>query len=201
MSKQQDERTENLRELLRQHWNHCRHLESERAWFMNAYAIVVGGAMAFLIGMGVEDVATLPSNRLFQIFIVFLIGLTFFGFFHTMRWTYAFECHRIKVNTLTRIIWGEGGFNARVPLDPTMVIPPMEIPPKFIKGFFRTRHWFSLFYFFILIGLLVICSFLEATSPKFPCWITVLASATTLLALYLGIFWHLSLKKMEKGEK
>jgi predicted dehydrogenase len=196
MSNQQDEQLENLRELLRQHWNHCRHLESERAWFMNAFAVVVGGAMAFLIGMAVKDIDALADIKFFQVFIVFLAGLTFFGFFHTLRWTYAFECHRIKVNALAEIIWGESQSKARVPLDPTMDIPPMEIKPKFIKGFFRTRHWFSLFYFVILLGLIAL-SFLLGL----PCWVWALAIAVCVIASYLGLFWYLSLKKIEKGKR
>jgi len=97
---QANQKVENLRLLLQQHWDHCRHLESERSWFMNAYAVVIGGVSAFIIGMRVEDLAELESSSTFKFLVASLIVFTFFGFFYTVRWTYAFECHQERVNKL-----------------------------------------------------------------------------------------------------
>lgn len=212
MSNQQDERAENLRELLRQHWRECQHIESERAWFMNAYAVVVGGALAFIIGMKSGEIEAFETSVLFHVLIVFIVVFTFFGFFHTLRWTYAFECHRKRVNEFATILWLESG--AKVPLDPTMDIPAMHIVPAFtpiwkwklrmprcirnpINEFFRTRFWFPLLYLGILIGLAV----LFYGVAGFPSWAKWLAIAFSALALLLGIRWWFSLKGIKKERK
>lgn len=135
---QSKQKVENLRVLLEQHWDHCRHLESERSWFMNAYAAVIGGVSAFIIGRGVEDLAKLESLLTFKFLVAFLIGFTFFGFFHTVRWTYAFECHRQRVNKL--IGWMEPGSTPTIVWkDLDMNIPTMELPLPNLR-----RVWKSL---------------------------------------------------------
>lgn len=197
MSQQEREKAENLRELLRQHWLHCRHLESERAWFMSVYAAITGGMFTFM--------AYLASQAWWS--LLFLVWFAFVGFFLTIRWTYAFECHRKKVNKLARVLWLES--RVEVSLDPTMDIPAMHILPKFIyrkkvpdrlqrivNELFRTRYWFALFYLLILI-FLVIFSFIAG----FSLWSQVIAITASLIALFLGVRWYSSLKEMENGNR
>ena len=187
MNHQENEKAENLRELLRQHWLHCRHLESERAWFMSVYAAITGGMFSFMAYTGLQT--SWP--------LYFLIGLTFFGFFHTIRWTYAFECHRKKVNELAWIVWLDSGVEVKSALDPTMEIPPMRIIPdsrcgKKINELFRTRYWFPLFYFFILVGLAIL-----SCVAGLGVWCKVIASVASGIAFLIGVGWCFSLKKIK----
>jgi len=177
------EKAENLRKLLEQHWLHCRHLESERAWFMNVYMVAMGGVLTLIAFKG--PVSPLP--------FYFLIWLTFSGFFHTLRWTYAFECHRKKVNELIRILWSETG--VKTPMDPTMDIPPMFIvPERFQKvgELFRTRYWFPFFYFIILLGF--VFYFIIADFSPLSVWMAI---AALVFASILGVRWYFSLRKVE----
>ena len=164
---------------------------------MSAYAAITGGMFAFIAYEGAKT--WWP--------FCFLIVLTFVGFFHTIRWTYAFECHREKVNKLTRIILSKSKTGAS--LDPTMNIPAMCILPKsickmrmpsrlqqIVNQVFRTRYWFPLLYFFILIGL-VILSF----APDFSVWVQVIAIIALVIAFFLGIGWYSSLKQIGKEKK
>jgi len=177
---QQNNDPENVRKLLEQHWLHCRHLESERAWFMSVYAVITGGVLAFMAQRGSETLGGLQI--LWPLY--FLIVLTFFGFFHTTRWTYAFECHRKRVNSFARIIWSNSE------IDPTMEIPPMEIPlPKKlakVKGVFKTRYWFPAFYFVVL----VLFAFLF---PPLRWW----AIGSLAIALWLGVGFLRSMLKLK----
>jgi predicted dehydrogenase len=206
MNKQEPEQTqENLRKLLEQHWLHCRHLESERSWFMNAYAVVVGGVVAFIIG------GELKPSLIFYFLFAFLVIFTFVGFFLTTRWTYAFEYHRIRVNKLAKILWLESGSKAS--LDPTMDIPAIHILPEFICGIripdscrrrvddlFRTRYWFALFYLFILIGLLIF-SIIGCVRHDFSVWLLVLAGIALGFAFYLLVRWWFLLARIHEPKK
>lgn len=193
---QSKQKVENLRVLLEQHWLHCRHLESERSWLMNAYAVVVGGVAAFIVGKGVE-----PS-LIFYFLLSFLVVFTFAGFFLTTRWIYAFECHRRRVNKLVKILWLESGSKAGLAPAMDMDIPAIPILPESIFGrrrildsfrrrvneLFRTRYWFALFYLFILIGF-VIFSSIGHGRYGFSIWLLVLASIALGFALYLLVRW------------
>lgn len=192
---QSEQKVDNLRVLLEQHWLHCRHLESERAWFMNAYVVVVGVVAAFIAGRGLE--ISLP----FYFLLSFLVVFTFVGLFLTTRWIYAFECHRIRVNKLASIIWLS--CNVEVPLDPTMEIPPLHVmPPRLRKAdeIFRTRYWFALFYLFILIGL-VIFSSIGHFRHNYSVWLLVLAGIACAAAFYLLVRWWFSLARIDKPKK
>ncbi len=132
---------------------------------MSVYAAITGGVLAFIAHGELETLKQLTTLWPFY----FLIGLTFFGFFHTIRWTYAFECHRERVNSFARIIWSNSG------IDPTMNIPAMELG-KF-KQAFRTRYWFPLFYFLILVLFAILFP------PPLRWW----AIGSLVIALPLGI--------------
>ncbi len=96
---------------------------------MNAYAVVIGGVSAFIIGSGVIDLAKLENSLTFKFLVAFLIVFTFFSFFHTVRWTYAFECHRKRVNYLVSLM-EPGSTSTIVWKDLDMYIPPMELLPN-----------------------------------------------------------------------
>ena len=90
----EDQTDESLRVLLEQHWTHCRHLESERAWFMNVYAAIIGGVLAFL--------ATREFGEAHELAIYFLMWITIIGLLLTIRWSKAFEVHRHRVNMIIK---------------------------------------------------------------------------------------------------
>ncbi len=208
MSHKDRANTENLQVLLEQHWLHCRHLESERAWFMSVYAAITGGMFAFMAYSSSTD----SMGQQLGWPLYFLIILTFFGFFHSTRWTYAFECHRARVNKLARILWIES--EGKAMLDPTMDIPPMRIlpeslrsnkvlrflhinkAPQYLNDVFRTRYLFAFFYFFMLIGF-VILSLLTDT----PTWGQAGVITALLVAALLFVRWHLSLQEIKKTTK
>lgn len=192
---QSNQKVENLRVLLEQHWLHCRHLESERAWFMNAYVVVVGVVAAFIAGRGLE--ISLP----FYFLLSFLVVFTFVGLFLTTRWIYAFECHRIRVNKLASILWLS--CNVEVPLDPTMEIPPLHVMPRCLRKadeIFRTRYWFALFYLFILIGLVILSS-VGYFRHNFSVWLLVLAGLALIVGFCLLRRWWISLARLDKPKK
>lgn len=195
------QKAENLRELFEQHWLQCRHLENERTWFLVQYVVVTGGGLAYTAGE-----RSTPSPVLYFL-LAFIVVLTFVGFFVSLRWIYAFECHREKVNILAEILWAESRANSA--LDPTMNIAPIDVVPESIKGrktskrfrevineVFRTRYWFPLFYFIILILLGYAIFFLLDYSPALSKGIAIAAFA---LACILGVRWCSSLRKIERG--
>ena len=144
---QQTNGFEDVRKLLEQHSLECRHLESERAWFMNVYALITGGILAFLAQMGLENLRELEPPWPFY----FLLLFTLLGFFLTTRWTYSFECHRARVNGFIKFIWSRLPQNERPPeVCPTMTIPDFRLWKFHI--IFKTRYWFPAFYLLLLIG-------------------------------------------------
>jgi predicted dehydrogenase len=172
---------------------------------MNAYAVVIGGVVAFIIG------GELKPSLIFYFLFAFLIVFTFVGFFLTTRWIYAFECHRIRVNRLANILWLESGSKAR--LDPTMDIPAISVLPEsickiripgalrgIINELFRTRYWFALFYLFILIGL-VIFSSIGYVRQNFSVWLLVLASVALVFGFCLFCRWWFLLARIDKPKK
>jgi hypothetical protein len=154
---EQPQADENLRALLREHWEHCRHLELERSALLGAYGVVTTGVLAFAAQQSFQSAMT-------PLLLGLLSFLSLIGLFHTTRWPYAFEVHRGRVNALARAIAGRTpglpeGFN------PTMDIPAMRVTPGFLpQGLqrrldegFRTRYWYTLVYVVVLIGIALAC--------------------------------------------
>ncbi|MGA8848673.1 MAG: Gfo/Idh/MocA family oxidoreductase [Dehalococcoidia bacterium] len=127
---------------------------------MQVYAAIIAGIIVgygYLISIDNPSIEKPITDYLVLCILLFLVVLTFVGFFLTLRWAYSFECHRKKVNEIASILWLS--CNVVVPLDPTMEIPPLHImPPRLRKtdGIFRTRYWFPLFYLFVLIVILAL---------------------------------------------
>jgi hypothetical protein len=130
MSKQQDERSKNLRELLRQHWDHCRHIESERAWFMSVFAAITGGTLAYILTSSTES----------QWPFYFLMLLTAIGLLLNIRWTQAFNHHRDKVKETAKTL----GINGDVwaPSSKLLIL--------------KTGYLFIAFYALTFIGLIIL---------------------------------------------
>lgn len=130
----------NLQRLMEQHWLHCRHLESERAWFMKVYVIITGGVLAFI-----SDQGKFISPLLLHLIMIF----TLFGFFLTIRWIHAFEYHRNTVNLLIETIFKDYNPPGEDKDFLNMNIPAMNLPV--FRKVFKTKYLFPLFYVFALI--------------------------------------------------
>jgi hypothetical protein len=184
---QTKQKAENLPMLLEQHWSECKHIESERAWFMSVYGAIAGGILAF-VAKGLDTNSVLNNFSLFYVLTFsFLIVLTFFGFFLTLRWIYAFECHRNRVGVILR----ELGFDKLTVKGKTVDLT-MSIPPTGFFKVFSTKILFPLFYLVVLIG---ITSFLFAIPDLAYPWIKWLSLALSIVALCLGVWWCFLLKK------
>lgn len=169
-------KTEILLKLMEQHWQHCRHIENERGWFMVYYAIAVTGGLVSSIRAG---------EFYFSWIFYFILIFTFFGFYQNIRWSYAFESHRIRVNSLIMKIQK----TCLLPIDniqlPTMEIEPMEFWE--FKGILRTRYLFPLFYYVILILFVVF----------FQGWMQYIAFVVLIVASSLGFKSRSSFKKLD----
>ncbi|PNX47920.1 MAG: hypothetical protein BV456_10380 [Thermoplasmata archaeon M8B2D] len=73
----------NLRKIYEQYWLHARHVENERLWFTNIYAVIVAGFLAYL---GVVE----NNNPINLILIFFLLILSLFGYIITQAWNIPF---------------------------------------------------------------------------------------------------------------
>jgi len=132
MSRQIQQIDENWRSLFAQHWLHCRHIESERAWFMSVYAAIVGGIVAYVFGKEASDWKPL----------VFVLVLTVVGLLINIRWSQAYEHHRKEIKNTAKQL----GICANV-----------VVPWKF--RFLRTGYLFPTFYGLIVVMILVLIPF------------------------------------------
>jgi hypothetical protein len=144
---QSEQEVESLQTLLEQHWFHCRHLESERAWFMSIYGAVAGGILAF-IAKASDTSLCLNSFPLFYALISFLIVFTFFGFFLTLRWAFAFGEHRDRVKAILKKLKLD-----KLELRGKEVDLTMDIPRVGFFKVFNAKFLFPLFYLAVLIGV------------------------------------------------
>ena len=131
MSQPENEKAQNLRTLLEQHWLHCRHVETERAWFMNVYALITGGVVTYAF--------TTDKVNLWPIY--FLMAFTIIGLLLAFRWKHAFEYHMKKVK--------ETATELGITVD-------LQIPTNCFWKIFGTRRLFIYFYCLVLVGLIIL---------------------------------------------
>jgi len=134
--------------LFERHWLHCQHVENERAQFMQVFAAIFAG---FIVGYGyLVNTGTFVGDNLTFFattisVLLFLIMLTFLGFFLTLRWVHTFEWHRQRVSFIADEL------NPYEYIDLTMKIPTMETG-KFSESL-KTRYFFPSFYIVVLLIL------------------------------------------------
>lgn len=128
----QQEAAENLRELLRQHWLHCRHIETERAWFMKVYAVITGGIVTYIFAT--------ESMELWPVYF-FLMTFTAIGFLLTWRWKQAVQYHQRQAEETAALLG--------VPLN-------LNIPANRFWKICGTRFLFLYFYAVVFIGLVTL---------------------------------------------
>jgi hypothetical protein len=185
---QSEQRVENLRTLLEQHWLHCRHLESERAWFMSIYGGVAGGILAFITKASDTNLC-LNNFPLFYALISFLIILTFFGFFLTLRWAFTFEEHRGRVEAILEEL--------ELKLSGKGVDLTMDIPREGFFKVFNAKTLFPLFYLVVLIGITLVLFLVIPASA----WIKGMSLAASIIALCLGIWWYFFIGRGKEAKK
>lgn len=85
MTMQEKAREELLKSIYEQHWLHARHIENERLWFTNIFALIVAGLLAFL---GKE------LSSLFAIYAgCFIFILSMLGYALCITWRAPFVEH------------------------------------------------------------------------------------------------------------
>jgi len=94
MERQDIERAENLRRVYEQNWLHARHVENERLWFTNIYAVVMAGSLVLMSETGlIWPIAS------------FLFGLSFLGFCMCHALRIAFIQHSRIPDIVQRKEW------------------------------------------------------------------------------------------------
>jgi len=123
------------REMLRLQWEHYRHIETERYWFMSVYSAIIGAILA--ITLKSSDTISIWDQNLITIF---LILLTFIGFLINVRWSQALNHFATNIETVSK--------DLKVPVN-------FEVTAKGVWNIFRTKNLFPAFYFFLLIVFIV----------------------------------------------
>lgn len=135
MSTEEEIRNANLRELLIQHWQHYRHIETERYWFMSVYAAVVG------VLLGIIFKTDLTTDKIYDIWLlVFLIVLTIIGSLINVRW----------MQTLIVLSKNIGEIATMLDIEEEIQFEALSTG---IWKVLRTRYLFLSFYVIVLLGL------------------------------------------------
>ena len=141
MSHAKEIRNANLRELLVQHWEHYRHIETERYWFMSVYTAVIGVVLSLIFRTDTD------IEKFHKIWLIlFLIALTFIGFFINIRWKQTLELLGKQIKIISDKLGGMPDTIERV---------KFEAPPKGIFEKLRTRNLFLFFYILVFTGLVI----------------------------------------------
>ncbi len=121
-----------VRAIYEQHWLHARHVENQRLWFTNIFAILCGGSLAVMRGR-LFDEANWPI-------IGFLMVLSLIGLFFCLRIQGVFNAH----NNVAELILKRYGLEHYL----------AKYPKAVARKFFRLSLLFPTFY------LLCFCFFL-----------------------------------------
>jgi len=104
MDSQDLERAENLRRVYEQNWLHARHVENERLWFTNIYAVVMAGSLVLMSETGL--IWPLAS---------FLLILSFLGFCMCHALRIAFIQHSRLSEIVLRKEWQLNNYSVFYP--------------------------------------------------------------------------------------
>jgi len=81
--------------ILEQNWLHARHIENERLWFTNIYAIIVAGMIGILSINGFVN-----SSLMMTLLSIFLIYLSLLGIIATYKLSAEFHNHMNKIELI-----------------------------------------------------------------------------------------------------
>jgi hypothetical protein len=183
VNKQEPEQTqENLRELLEQHWLHCRHVENIRSQFMQVYAAIIVGFLGGFTYLFYKEKLISSWSGLISLFFVILVSLI--SLLLILRWSITHEFHRQKVNTIADQISPDKSIGR------AMDVPPMRLP-RWLSRRLRTRYLFPIFHFLIIIVLCFTCGFYVWNSIQCIWIIKIVLTALDLVFLALAaIFFY-----------
>jgi len=123
------------REMLKLHWEHYRHIETERYWFMSVYAATIGAILTITL-KSTDAIPGWDQNLI----IIFLMGLSFIGFLINLRWSQALKHFATNIEKISKTLSVTANF---------------EVPSKGVWKILSTKNLFPAFYFFVLIVLMV----------------------------------------------
>ncbi len=123
------------REMLKLHWEHYRHIETERYWFMSVYAATIGAILTIALKSS-DAIPGWDQNLI----IIFLMGLSFIGFLINLRWSQALKHFGINIEIISKTLGVPANF---------------EVPSKGVWKILSTKNLFPAFYCFVLIVLMV----------------------------------------------
>lgn len=154
-----------LKSIYEQHWLHARHVENERLWFTNIFALIVAGLIAFL--------STVENEELFSRFAVyagcFIFILSILGYFFCLTWRAPLVEHITLANRMLK----DALLKRYAPY-------VSEVYKKIKVGWISAHELFLYFYalmagaalFLLLyIGLAVFCWWLSAIISSIPFFI------------------------------
>lgn len=158
-----------LKSIYEQHWLHARHLENERLWFTNIFALIVAGLLAFL--------GTIDNEELLSLFAIyagyFIFILSLLGYFLCLTWRAPFVEHTTLVNRMLK------------DLELERYAPYISKAFRRIKIGWVTAHELFLYFYALMAGgasfLLLYIGF-----KKCPYWWVCIIVFIILCALWRG---------------
>ena len=83
-------------EILKENYLHARHIETERMWFANIYAVIIAAMAAYVAQQGIDSssIATLKII----VTVLLLISLIWFGI--TLKLNLAFKNHMDAIKSI-----------------------------------------------------------------------------------------------------
>lgn len=134
------QKNERLLEALRQNWLHVRHLETERWWFTNIYAVIVAGTLALPVQRDIKGFSHLIS---------FLLVLSILGLLVVLKTSQEFTNHMKKIQEIIKDL----------NLDNYLALPIAYKEDKSAWKIIRVRYAFTGFYFATMLLLLYLLFF------------------------------------------
>ncbi len=86
-----------LIEVLKENWEHIRHLENERLWFTNIYAAIVAGVFGFTSQAGI-------GGDVFRALLIFLIFLSIIGIAIAVKLSYEYHKTMEKMEKIALVL-------------------------------------------------------------------------------------------------
>lgn len=158
-------RRELLTSIYEQHWLHARHVENERLWFTNIFALIVAGLLAFL---STTDGKTLPQFALFVGGFIFVLSIL--GYLLCITWRAPFVQHTILADKI---------------LEDSLLKRYSPHPKGYekIKIGWITAHELFLYFYALMagVGLFLL---LYIGLAKCYWWISI------ILSIALGVLWR-----------
>jgi len=155
-----------VKAIYEQHWLHIRHVENQRLWFTNIFAILCGGSFALMHG-GLFDEANWPI-------VGFLMVLSLFGFVFCLRIQDVFEAHKRVAGLILE----------RYGLEHYLAKYPETVARKFFQLSLLFPAFFLFCFNFFLFVLLQIVFYDVWISTLIPVLIFVVSAVALYLSKY-----------------